>query len=127
MFPFRQNQYLTQQLYETRQSVFNLRARRQYAFLAKQVGIRRPLGQTRMRPSRFRPLHVLAIAVACALPPGCASPPEGVLRPVAKVPGGTERVDMLVATTRAPANAADVEFTGERGQGLSLANIVVSI
>ncbi|TCR66338.1 alpha/beta hydrolase [Bosea sp. BK604] len=68
---------------------------------------------------RVGPLLALALA-------GCASAPSGMLVPVAPAPG-TDRVDMLAATTRAPSNEAGVLYSGERGDGVSFSNIVVSI
>jgi esterase/lipase superfamily enzyme len=49
-----------------------------------------------------------------------------MLVPVAPVPG-TDRVDMLAATTRARSDEAGVLYTGERGEHVSFSNIVVSI
>ncbi|MBZ9655999.1 alpha/beta hydrolase [Phyllobacterium lublinensis] len=57
----------------------------------------------------------------------CASPARGVLSPVTPPPSNTAKVDLLVATTRAPTSERGVFFTGERGSDLSLANVVVSI
>ena len=57
----------------------------------------------------------------------CASRPQGVLAPVQANPAVAQKVDMLVATTRASADAPGVLFNGERGPDLSLENIVVSI
>lgn len=57
---------------------------------------------------------------------GCAATPRGLLEPVAPIPG-TDRVDMLAATTRAPSADAGVLFNGERGETVSFRNIVVSI
>lgn len=78
----------------------------------------------------FRAGRMLALAAACAVPlslSGCARP-EGVLVPVAAgAEAGASKVDMLVATTRAPSEVEGVLFTGERGESLSFANIVVSI
>lgn len=65
------------------------------------------------------PLMMLALA-------GCARP-EGLLVPVAVDVPPAGKVDMLVATTRAPSDAEGVLFTGERGDGLAFTNIVVSI
>ncbi|MEW6121681.1 MAG: alpha/beta hydrolase [Pseudomonadota bacterium] len=62
----------------------------------------------------------LAGLVACA-------PREGVLIPVADLPPSVPTVDILAATTRAPSDAPGVVFTGERGDSLSFANVVVSI
>lgn len=52
---------------------------------------------------------------------------EGVLLPVSDPPTDARKVDMLVATTRAPSPDPGVVFTGERGETLSFANVVVSI
>ncbi len=71
-------------------------------------------------PIRFLALLMLLIA-------GCASRPYATLTPVARTVPGAQRVDMLVATTRAPSNVSGVVFGPERGRGLSLENIVVSI
>ncbi len=57
----------------------------------------------------------------------CASRPQGTLMPVTADPAVSSSVDMLVATTRAADPAPGVLFNGERGTGLSLAEVVVSI
>ncbi len=49
-----------------------------------------------------------------------------MLLPVAPIPG-TDRVTMLAATTRAPSDEAGVLYGGERGDGVSFSNIVVSV
>lgn len=67
-----------------------------------------------------------AAALALLFVAGCASRPEGMLQ-VAEAPPGTDRVDMLTATTRDPSAEPGVLFGGGRGQGVSFANIVVSI
>ncbi|MDQ0504635.1 alpha/beta hydrolase [Xanthobacter agilis] len=78
----------------------------------------------------FRAARMLALVAACAASmslTGCARP-EGVLIPVAVgAEVAADKVDMLVATTRAPSETAGVVFSGERGDSLSFANIVVSI
>jgi esterase/lipase superfamily enzyme len=56
---------------------------------------------------------------------GCSTL-QGVLVPVAAAVPGTSQVDMLVATTRSPTESSEM-FSGSRGQGLSFANITVSI
>src|SRR6476659_1227995 len=71
----------------------------------------------------FRLILCVTLIALCA----CAGHPDGVLRPVAGVTVATDRVDMLVATTRAASREPGVDFTGERGDTMSLANIVVSI
>lgn len=67
---------------------------------------------------------ILGLAIALT---ACASRPQGVLTPVAANAAAADKVDLLVATTRAPAEAPGVYFNGERGPALSLNNIVVSI
>lgn len=67
----------------------------------------------------------LSIALALMLS-ACASAPSGLLQAVAPVPG-TDKVDMLTATTRASSREPGVLYNGERGRGVSFSNIVVSI
>ncbi|MFI5409062.1 alpha/beta hydrolase [Kaistia sp. UC242_56] len=50
-----------------------------------------------------------------------------MLAPVKANTAAAQKVDLLVATTRAPAAEPGVYFNGERGPDLSLSNIVVSI
>ncbi|WP_334176370.1 alpha/beta fold hydrolase [Pseudoxanthobacter sp.] len=76
-------------------------------------------------PRRGGPVAVLLLA-AFALS-ACASRPEGVLVPVGPPPPGSATVDMLAATTRAPSAERGVLFSGERGEGVSYTNLVVSI
>ncbi len=57
----------------------------------------------------------------------CASRPQGTLAPVPANPAVSSSVNMLVATTRAADPAPGVLFNGERGSGLSLTEITVSI
>ena len=60
---------------------------------------------------------------------GCADHAHGVLTPVllaAEAPG-TSHVDMLVATTRAPAPSPAIMFSGQRGTATAFANIDVSL
>ncbi|KRD95942.1 esterase [Bosea sp. Root381] len=65
------------------------------------------------------------MAAALALS-ACASVPRGLLQPVAAVPG-TDKIDMLTATTRASSDEPGVLYDGRRGRGMSFTNIVVSI
>ncbi len=67
----------------------------------------------------------LSAAMALMLA-ACASVPTGLLQSVAPVPG-TDKVDMLTATTRAASDEPGVLYNGERGRGVSFSNIVVSI
>ena len=53
--------------------------------------------------------------------------PKGVLTPVQATVPGASQVNLLVATTRAPASDPAVLFSGERGQGLHATEITVSI
>jgi hypothetical protein len=74
--------------------------------------------------SILRTITLIFIAGGVA---ACASPARGVLAPVNTAAPGAAKVDLLVATTRAPTSQNGVFFTGERGQDLNLANVVVSI
>ncbi len=69
---------------------------------------------------------VVAGVVLSAALAGCGGRPEGVLIPVPDDVPGTNRVNMVVATTRALADGPDV-FSGERGQEPRYAEITVSI
>lgn len=71
--------------------------------------------------------RLATLALAALVLAGCASRPQGVLAPVAADPSVAGSVDMLVATTRAADATPGVLYSGERGETLSLANIVVSI
>lgn len=74
-------------------------------------------------PVPFRAWMGVLLGLALA---ACAQR-EGVLLPVdIDAPAGS-RVDMLVATPRAPSDAPGVVFSGERSTSLSLANVVVSV
>ena len=72
---------------------------------------------------RVRSLVALVFAVALT---ACASTPRGLLQPVPAAPG-TDSVNMLTATTRAPSDDPGILFSGERGETVSFQNIVVSI
>lgn len=77
-----------------------------------------------------RPLRapLLGVAVALALLLGaCASRPVGVLSPIADTAPDATRVEMLVATTRAPSTDPGILFTGERGEKVALTAFTVSI
>ncbi len=66
-----------------------------------------------------------AVCLAAAGLAGCASP-VGVLEPTSALAPGATRLDILVATTRAPAPDRGVFFSGERGAA-SYAGFAVSI
>jgi esterase/lipase superfamily enzyme len=77
---------------------------------------------------RLKPnLSLLVAALFCAGLAGCGGRVEGVLLPVAGPVSSTNRVDMLVATTRMKSAVPGEMFTGERGLTPSYAEIVVSI
>ena len=79
-------------------------------------------GALRGRFGRAAAVVFLVAALA-----GCASRPYGGLIIGTTAPGAS-RVDLLVATTRAPVNEpAGVMFGGARGRGFEFADIVVSI
>src|SRR5271166_4282485 len=67
---------------------------------------------------------VLVVAFALA---SCASAPENLFVPVSATAPGASSVDLLVATTRRAAANPGALYSGERGDGLSFANVVVSI
>ena len=72
-------------------------------------------------------LRLVAIIPLCMGVMGCAGLPKGVLAPVPATIPGASQVNLLVATTRAPASDPAVLFSGERGQGLHTTEITVSI
>jgi esterase/lipase superfamily enzyme len=57
----------------------------------------------------------------------CSGRSNGGLTPVSGTVQGASTVNVLVATTRAPSDVPGQVFTGERGDGLSFADITVSI
>jgi esterase/lipase superfamily enzyme len=83
-----------------------------------------PLGGAAAQRPRVGVLLVLGLAVVVA---GCSSRPYGTLIVGASAPDAS-KVDILVATTRAPVlEPPGVMFGGSRGRGLNFADIVVSI
>ena len=74
----------------------------------------------------LRPIQWLTLGLLLFGIPGCASIPRGMLAPV-DVPADNPRVDMLAVTTRSMSGEAGELFTGDRGGGVSLSRIVVSI
>ena len=85
-----------------------------------------PIGGRSVRPWNLRGRRLAFLALAMLLA-GCGSRPEGVLLPAGTVPDGVSKVDLLVATTRAPSDEPGVLFSGERGSELAVTEIVVSI
>lgn len=57
----------------------------------------------------------------------CVTRPIGVMAPTGIVVAGTSPVDVLVATTRAPDQDKGILFGGERGTGLKMDSVTVSI
>ena len=72
-------------------------------------------------------VRVLIAATCLALVLAACSSNQSVMLPVAVDPGQAKPVNMLVATTRQPTSDRSLMFTGERGEGVSLANVVVSV
>jgi esterase/lipase superfamily enzyme len=66
------------------------------------------------------------IAAALVLS-ACGGRPIGVMQPLALTVQGTSKVDMLVATTRRPDDNPAILFSGERGTGLKVDAVTVSI
>lgn len=88
----------------------------------------RPSGATRAGPRFAARVAKAAAMVAAVILAGCANRATGVLHPVAVSVPGAKEVSLLVVTTRAPTGIDDgVLFGGERGRGLSLLEIGVSI
>jgi esterase/lipase superfamily enzyme len=76
--------------------------------------------------ARFR-VGVVGVVALSAIAAGCSSRPYGTLVAGTSAPDAS-RVDLLVATTRAPVlEPPGVMFGGSRGRGLDFADIVVSI
>ena len=57
----------------------------------------------------------------------CASPPEGVLSPIAQTDADATAVSIMVATTRAPSENPGLLYTGERGDAIDFNELVISI
>jgi esterase/lipase superfamily enzyme len=93
----------------------------------QRAGSRRASSTGRLMRIGARVASRLGLPTALALlVAACASTPSGLLQPVATVPG-TDKVDMLTATTRAASEEPGVLYSGDRGRGVSFSNIVVSI
>ncbi|WP_062112162.1 alpha/beta hydrolase [Aureimonas sp. AU40] len=79
------------------------------------------------RSGRAAGRMALALVASGVALSACASRPYATLVPVERSVPGAHKVDMLVATTRAPSTVPGVVFSGDRGPELSLENIIVSI
>ncbi|MBB3355998.1 alpha/beta hydrolase [Rhizobium lentis] len=67
------------------------------------------------------------LLIATMVLAGCGGRPVGVMQAAGAVPPGTSKVDLLVATTRAADDNPAVLFSGERGTGLAVNAVDVSI
>ncbi|HBF31127.1 alpha/beta hydrolase [Rhizobium sp.] len=82
-----------------------------------------------MTPRTIHPALKITVFLMIALTiSGCAGRVEGVMKPVGAInaPKATA-VNLLVATTRAPSNNPAILFSGERGTGLKIDAVTVSI
>ncbi|QLP97065.1 MAG: alpha/beta hydrolase [Rhodoblastus sp.] len=70
----------------------------------------------------------IAVMSGALMLAGCGGRTTGVMAPSAAVapPPGASTVEMIVATTRSPASAAEM-FSGERGDDLAFADVAVSV
>ena len=78
----------------------------------------------------LRAMRLATVGGMLLLLAACAGRPIGVMDPAnsqASLPPGIPTVDLLVATTRAPDTNPAVLFSGERGTGLALSAVTVSI
>lgn len=80
----------------------------------------------RRRPSRSSLLAGM-MALVLTVNAGCVSRAVGVMTPVAETDKQASIVNMLVATTRAASGDPATLFSGERGTGLSIDAVKVSI
>ncbi|MGL4092625.1 alpha/beta hydrolase [Agrobacterium cavarae] len=71
--------------------------------------------------------RLVALVTLLAFLASCGGRPVGVMTPTGQVVQGTTPVSLLVATTRAPAEDKAVLFGGERGTGLKVDAVTVSI
>ena len=71
--------------------------------------------------------RLAGMTLGAALLAGCADHPHGVLMPVLADSPGTSRVNVIVATTRAPDAAPGVMFGGLRADEMAFADVDVSI
>jgi esterase/lipase superfamily enzyme len=83
--------------------------------------------RARLRGAAARSQVAVCLVALSAIAAGCSSRPYGTLVVGSTAPDAS-RVDLLVATTRAPVvEPPGVMFGGSRGRGLDFADIVVSI
>ncbi|NKN07196.1 alpha/beta hydrolase [Rhizobium laguerreae] len=80
------------------------------------------IGKRRGLPAALTGLLIATMALA-----GCGGRPVGVMQAAGTAAPGTSKVDLLVATTRAADDNPAVLFSGERGTGLAVHAVDVSI
>ncbi|TAU87174.1 alpha/beta hydrolase [Rhizobium leguminosarum] len=80
------------------------------------------IGKRRAARAALTGLLIATMALA-----GCGGRPIGVMQAAGTVAPGTSKVDLLVATTRAADDNPAVLFSGERGTGLAVNAVDVSI
>ncbi|MBA5805033.1 alpha/beta hydrolase [Rhizobium changzhiense] len=73
------------------------------------------------------PAALTGLLVATMALTGCGGRPVGVMQAAGTAAPGTSKVDLLVATTRAADDNPAVLFSGERGTGLAVNAVEVSI
>ncbi|QKK16875.1 alpha/beta hydrolase [Rhizobium indicum] len=76
---------------------------------------------------RGLPAALTGLLVATMVLSGCGGRPVGVMQAAGTAAPGTSKVDLLVATTRAADDNPAVLFSGERGTGLAVNAVDVSI
>ncbi|SCB34264.1 Esterase/lipase superfamily enzyme [Rhizobium lusitanum] len=76
---------------------------------------------------RWGSVLLRTVAVAVTLSLAACGRPIGVMQPISESVPGTSRVDLLVATTRLPDKDPAILFSGERGPGLKVDAVSVSI
>ncbi|MGO6938231.1 alpha/beta hydrolase [Rhizobium johnstonii] len=80
------------------------------------------IGKRRGLPAALTGLLIAMMALS-----GCGGRPVGVMQAAGTAAPGTSKVDLLVATTRAADDNPAVLFSGERGTGLAVNAVDVSI
>ncbi|NTJ41237.1 alpha/beta hydrolase [Agrobacterium larrymoorei] len=71
--------------------------------------------------------RLVALVTLLAFLASCGGRPIGVMTPTGQVVQGTTPISLLVATTRAPSDDRAILFGGERGTGLKVDAVTVSI
>ena len=72
-------------------------------------------------------LFLRTMTVVATLSLAACGRPIGVMQPISENVPGTSKVDLLVATTRLPDKDPAILFSGERGPGLKVDAVSVSI